>query len=276
MEDQELLRRYAEDASEDAFRQLVERHAGLVYSVALRQLGRPHQAEEVAHAVFTALAKKAAGLSSSTVLAGWLFRATRFAAAKLQRDEGRRQRREQEAAMMMNSQVDPEPEKDWEQIVPMLDAELETLNNTDRAAVLLRFYEGRCFKEVGAALGTSEDAAKMRVSRAVEKLRGRFVKRGVALSVTALTGALGSKAAAATTIAPPQVAAAVMKACLLKSISNSLVEATARKLIWWRWKPVVIWTSAAFILVVAGVTGWRVVNAPVSFPQNVPAWPAAR
>ena len=92
MDDHELLRRYAEEASDDAFRGLVERHAGLVYGVALRQLGRTHQAEEVTHAVFEALARKAAGLRSGTVLAGWLFKATRFAASKLQRDEFTQQR----------------------------------------------------------------------------------------------------------------------------------------------------------------------------------------
>ena len=110
MDDHELLRRYADEASEDAFRQLVERHGGLVYSVAMRQLGHSHQAEDITHAVFVALAAKAGKLPSGTIVAGWLYRATRFAAAKLQRDEGRRSRREEEAVVMMrvNSAQDSE------------------------------------------------------------------------------------------------------------------------------------------------------------------------
>ena len=120
--DDKLLHRYAEEDSEDAFRKLVERHGGLVYGVALRQLGRTHQAEEVTHAVFEALARKAASLRSETVLAGWPFKATRFAASKLKRDEDRHQRREREAAMMMKVQSESGSEAAWEQIVPLLDA----------------------------------------------------------------------------------------------------------------------------------------------------------
>ena len=99
MNDLELLRRYCETASEDAFRQLVDRHLGMVYAVALRQVRNPDWADEVAHAVFIALARKAGSLSERTVLAGWLYRATRFAAGKLLRDEERRARHEKEAAM---------------------------------------------------------------------------------------------------------------------------------------------------------------------------------
>ena len=160
MEDHELLWRFAQNGSEDAFRELVERYGGLLYGVALRRLGNPHQAEEVAHDVFSALAKKAVGLSSTTVLAGWLYKATRFAAAKVQRDEERRQRREQEAAMMMKTQIEVDSGTDWERIVPFLDVELEALGDKDRSAVLLRFFEGRSFTEVGEALGSSESAAK--------------------------------------------------------------------------------------------------------------------
>lgn len=276
MDDHELLRRYVGDGSEDAFRELVERHGGLVYGVALRQLRRPHQADEVAHAVFAALAKKAGSLSSSTVLAGWLFRATRFAAAKLQRDEERRARREQEAALIMNSHVNSGAETDWEQIVPWLDAELEALGDKDRSAVLLRFFEDRSFKEVGETLGASEDAAKMRVSRALDRLRERFLKRGVMLSATALAGAFGSSALAATTTAPPGLVTSVTKACLAKTASNALGEAVALKLEWWKWKPFVIGASAVVALGIALLGGMRALNPPPPPAQKTPAWPVQR
>lgn len=276
MDDHELLRRYAEEDSEEAFRQLVERHGGMVYGVALRQLCRPHQAEEVAHAVFAALAKKASGLRGGTVLAGWLYRATRFAAAKLQRDEGRRHRREQEAAMMMNAQSTSEPEAAWEQIVPLLDAELESLGETDRSAILMRFFENRSFKEVGEALGASEDAAKMRVARALDKLHQRFLKRGVALSVAVLASAFGSQAVAATAVAPSGLAVSVAKTCVAKGVSSALGEAIVRKLAWWKLKPVVIGVSVVVILGIAVFVSFRERNTVATPPVNVPAWPAQR
>lgn len=276
MDDHELLRRYAAEGSEDAFRLLVERHGGLVYSVALRQLRHSHQAEEVTHAVFAALAKKAARLRAGTVLAGWLYRATRFAAAKLQRDEERRQRREQEAAMMMHVQGDSEPGAAWEQIMPLLDAELESLGDKDRSAVLLRFFEDRSFKEVGEALGASEDAAKMRVSRALDKLRRRFLKRGVSLSVTALAGAFGSEALASTATAPPGLAVSVTKTCMAEGVSSALVGAITRKLIWWQWKPVLIGVGTVAVVGGAMFLSWRGLNAPAAPLANPPAWPVQR
>src|SRR5882724_9771270 len=47
MNDSELLRRYAEDASEEAFAELVRRHLHLVYAAAWRQTGDAHRAEDV-------------------------------------------------------------------------------------------------------------------------------------------------------------------------------------------------------------------------------------
>jgi RNA polymerase sigma factor (sigma-70 family) len=291
MDDHELLRRFADESSEEAFRQLVERHGGMVYGVALRQL-HPHQAEEVTQAVFEALAKKAASLSASTILAGWLFRAARFAAVKFQRDEQRRQRREQKAAlgklqhdderrqrrlqgaaMMIHAQSEDEADGTWDQVVPLLDGEIETLSDKDRSAVLLRFYENCSFKEVGEALGTSEDAAKMRVSRAVEKLRQRLLKRGSALTVVALTGILGNQATAAATLVPPELAVSVTKTCVAKGISTTLAKAIARKSVWWKWKPIVIGVSLAVILSMILFVSLRGQNDWVELPANDPAWP---
>jgi RNA polymerase sigma factor (sigma-70 family) len=271
MDDHELLRRYVEDASEDAFCQLVKRHAGLVYGVALRQLRRPHQAEEVTHAVFGALARKAGGLSSSVVVAGWLFRAARFASAKFQRDEERRLRREQEAAMMMHVEAGSEPDVDWEKIVPLLDAELEALAPKDRDAVLLRFFENHSFKEVGDALGASEDAAKMRVSRALEKLHQRFLKRGLVLSATAVAGALESRGTAAV-IPSKELMASVAKSCLGSGAGGSLTDVLVRKLFWWKWKLLIV-GGAAVVLGIALVGGIRVLKTPAPPPQKAPTWP---
>src|SRR5579859_5541770 len=130
MDDWQLLEEYATRNSEEAFRTLVERYAGTVYHAALRQLGNPHAAEEVAQAVFIALAQKARALPRSTVLCGWLFRATRFAVLNLLRDETCRRRYEKQASDFMTPSN--EAETVWQQLAPHLDDALERLPRHDR------------------------------------------------------------------------------------------------------------------------------------------------
>ncbi len=190
LDDLELLRKYAAESSDDAFRTVLERHIGLVHSAALRQVSDSHLAEEVTQAVFVILARKAGSLSSGTLLAGWLFRTTRFVAARAVRDRQLRQLREQEAAHMEHCLSAPANDMAWEDVAPVLDEAMAKLGETDRHAVLLRFFEKKELKEVGRALGSSEDAAKKRVARALDKLRTFLVRRGIMLSSAALAGAL--------------------------------------------------------------------------------------
>lgn len=217
-EDFDLLREYVANQSEAAFRTLVERHVNMVYATALRQIGDAHLAEEATQAVFITLAKKARGLSSSTILAGWLFRAAQFAAAKVQRAEMRRKHWEQQAA-----QMEPNPSDSaaaWEQMAPQLNEALNELKEPDRDALILRFFESKTMAQVGRALGTSEGAAKMRVARALDQLRGIFQARGIALPVTLLTAALS---ASATQAAPIGLAATITTSALLKSTTIPLL-----------------------------------------------------
>ena len=188
-DDVSLLNEYARTNSEAAFAGLVSRHVNLVYSVALRQVRDPHLAEEVTQAVFIILARKAGGLGDKVVLSGWLCRTARFAAENALTIQRRRQRREQEAYMhkVLN---DATTEETWPQIEPLLDDAMKKLGRKDHDAIVLRFFENRDFAEVSAAMGTSEGAAKMRVSRALEKLRGFFAKRGVTSTNTAISGAM--------------------------------------------------------------------------------------
>src|SRR5262249_27467654 len=191
--DAEQLRSFRETGSEEAFREMVHRHLGMVYSVAWRQIRKPDLAEEVAHAVFIALARKANALSDRTVLAGWLYRATRFAASKLLRDEERRVRHEKEAAVEYFNGFSAEPsEAAWMELSPLVFETLDSLSRKDRDAILLRFVENRSFAEVGAALGATEAAAKMRTTRALDKLRKRLNKRGLAVLAASLATGLGA------------------------------------------------------------------------------------
>jgi RNA polymerase sigma factor (sigma-70 family) len=215
MEDLQLLRRYAEDNSEIAFGEIVERHVNLVYSAALRRTGGDaHLAQDVAQLVFTDLARKARSMPRGVVLAGWLHRASRFAAAQLLRSERRRQLREQEAVTMLHAESDP----DWETIRPLLDDALDALPAADRDALVLRFMEQCSLAEVGAALGANEDAARKRVHRALEKLRERFVRQGVATTAAALGAAI---AAHGVQTAPAGLAAMLAGASLATAASGA-------------------------------------------------------
>ncbi len=210
MDDATLLRRYAQARSEGDFAELVRRHLNLVYSAALRQVnGDTHLAQDVTQLVFTDLARKAAQLAGHRVLAGWLFTSTRFAAAKLVRGEHRRRTREQEAQLMQES--DPTAALDWERVRPVLDEALGEMDERDREAILLRYLEGCDFASVGAKLALTDNAARMRVDRAIDKLRALLARRGVTSTAAALSLALANQAVVA---APAGLAATVTGAAL--------------------------------------------------------------
>src|ERR1700722_2992366 len=143
--DIELLRQYFENGSEPAFETLVSRHVGLVYSAALRKTGNAHTAEEITQAVFIILARKAQALRKETILAGWLYQAARLTAANFLRKEIRRAHHEQEVG---TQSLTDEPET-WSQIVPLLEDAMGRLKEKERNAIVLRFFEGKSFREIG-------------------------------------------------------------------------------------------------------------------------------
>src|SRR5437773_2896407 len=223
MEDSELLREFAERGSDAAFTTLVQRYADLVYSTAFRQLRDPHLAQEVAQTVFCLLVRKARSLSKRSALVGWLYRATWFAAADVLRTERRRRERERKAGQMEIQATDTDTA--WEQLSPLLDEAMNQLGEKDRLAVLLRFFQRKPMREVGLALGISEDAAKMRVARSVEKLRGFFARKGVACPAGIIAAVLSEKAIQAAPIGFAQSlgAGAMIKAAGAVTFSSLII-----------------------------------------------------
>jgi len=212
-ETQQLLAEYIENRSEAAFRQIVERYVNLVYSTALRSVnGNRQLAEDITQIVFVHLARKAHKLGAQSTIGGWLHRDTCFVASKVMRQECRRQNREREAALM--SSMPDHSSARLEEVTPLLDQAINALGSDDRTAILLRFFEERDFRSVGLALGTSEDAARMRVGRALDKLQLILQRRGLALSSAALATTLGVKAV---TAAPAGLAATVAGGALAAS-----------------------------------------------------------
>ncbi|MFO1514061.1 MAG: sigma-70 family RNA polymerase sigma factor [Verrucomicrobiota bacterium] len=194
--DAELLRDYAERGLETAFAEIVTRHTNLVYSAALRQVYSPDLARDVTQSVFTDLARKIGGLSGrlspEASLVGWLYRGTRFAARDLNRGEIRRTQRERQAMEQLHPAPEAPPE--WEQLRPALDDAMAELDDTDRDAILLRYFRNHDLRTVGATLGMSDDAAQKRVSRAVERLRELFAKRGVTVGASGLAVVISANA----------------------------------------------------------------------------------
>lgn len=194
MQDNALLTQYVREGSEAAFSQLLARHLPLVYRTCRRELGSETLAEDAAQVVFLLLARKAKSLRTGSSLAGWLYQTAVFVAKDVRKQEARRTRRE-EAAMQEAVHTQAAPASDWDTIEPLLNAALSALKPADRDAVLLRFLEGHTLAETGAKLGLSEDAARMRVTRAVEKLRLYLTSHGAAVTSVILTGLLTSEAA---------------------------------------------------------------------------------
>lgn len=194
-EDVELLQEYAASRSEAAFAELVRRYIDLVYSAALRQLsGDAHSAQDVTQAVFADLARKARRFRAGSSLIGWLYTSTRYAATQVRRTENRRSHREQECHAMNQALESSEHEPSWAELRPVLDGAMHDLSTADRTALLLRFFEHRSLKEVGERLGVTENTARMRIERALAKLRTRLAARGIASTAAALGTAMAQNA----------------------------------------------------------------------------------
>jgi RNA polymerase sigma factor (sigma-70 family) len=223
---QQLLADYVKHGSESAFRELVTRYLDLVYSTALRCVdGDPHRAEDICQTVFLDLARLASRLPHESMLGGWLHRHTCYVSSTVMRGERRRLARERQA-MEMKTLDDP-GDSGLGELGPVLDSAINELEEDDRKAILLRFYERLDLHSVGLALGSSENAAQKRVTRALAQLHSILVHRGVALSLAALTAVLGGEAVVA---APAGLAASIVSTALAGAATGAGVSVTLFKL----------------------------------------------
>ena len=248
-DDLTLLREYSQSHSESAFASLVECHVNLVHSVALRQVRDPYLAEDVTQAVFIILARKAGTLGDNTIISGWLCRVTRYVGFRALRGEWRRQQREQEA--YMQSTLNGPSSEHWMQIAPLLDAAMEKLDCKDHDALVLRFFENKNFSEVGAALGTGEDTARMRVNRALERLRKFFTKRGIDSTTAVIAEQISTHSvqAAPVALAKAVTAVAIAKGATASVSTLTLIKGALEIMAWTKMQTAIV---SIGILLVAG------------------------
>ena len=221
-----LLADFVRTGSEQAFRELVTGYLNLVFSTAVRLLdGEKRLAEDVSQHVFIDLARKAVELPEDVQLGGWLYCHTCFLARKTRRRERRRRVRELRAVEMLS--LADFTEENLRNVGFVLDEAINELKVEDRTAILLRFFEQLDIFSIGTQMDCSEDAARMRVARAVEKLGTSLRRRGVTLSAAGLIFVLTTKI---TSAAPIALAAHISHAAIVTASKSGLSLALLKEL----------------------------------------------
>jgi RNA polymerase sigma factor (sigma-70 family) len=264
--DARLLEQFARNGSEEAFAALVQRHIALVHSMALRHTANPQHAQDITQAVFVILARKAGSLGRRTVLPGWLYHTARLTAANLQRAETSRFRREQEA--YMQSQLE-ESVNDalWRELSPQLDEAMAGLGASERDALVLRYFQNQSMAEVGQFLGLAENTAQKRVSRALEKLRAFFVKRGLDSTTSAIAENISANSVQAVPVALVKsvTAVAVAKGATASTSTLTLIKGALKLMAWTKAKTAVV--AGVVVLLAAGTTTITVKEIKAHRPQ---------
>jgi RNA polymerase sigma factor (sigma-70 family) len=254
-----LLREFAERKSEPAFAEIVRRHLNLVYSVGLRFTRDTEDAQDVAQAVFILLAQKVGSLRERSSLTGWLYETTRFTAMKFLRTRARRAAREQEAAMQSNLN-DAHSDNLWLRLEPLLEEAMSRLSEKDRELIALHFFESKSHAETAAALGIAEWATRKRVARAIEKLRGFFVRRGVAVPAAVLVAVIAANSvqAAPVALAKTVTAAAIAKGATASASTLTLIKGALKLMAWTKMKTAAV--VGVVVILTAGTTTTLVIK----------------
>ena len=263
--DHELLDRFTRNESDEAFAVIVERYIHLVHSVALRHTFNSHHAEEITQAVFIILARRAESLDQRTILSGWLYHTARLTAANFMRAEIRRSRREHES-FMQSEPEEPPSQAIWNELFPLLDGAMSRLGATDRDALVLRYFENKSLSQIGKVLGVGERAAQKRVSRALEKLRRVFAKRGITATTAILATEISMRSVQAAPVGlATKITATAIEGSAVAGSTLTLVNGTLHVMTWLKAKTAIVFGSAALLVAGAGVAlahHGRAISAP--------------
>jgi len=215
MNDSRFLQEYADNGSEQAFSELVKRHANTVYAVCLRRIGDVHLAEDAAQEVFLLLAQKAERLRNRNTLSGWLVQSAVYVSLNIVKVKSHQRKHEEKMGEINKIHSGPEPaEPEWQNLAPFVDSALLNLKDRDRDAVVLRYYQGRSHREIAEILAVSEAAVRKRVSRALDRLKKTLTGQGVVLPAAVIGVLISENAVQA---APP----ALVENCISMGVKKT-------------------------------------------------------
>src|SRR4051812_15709609 len=175
-EDSDDLQQFSTRRDEAAFARLVRRHADFVYATCLRQTRDPSLADDAAQAVFILLARKAGSIRNAAALAAWLHNVSRYASANAMRSEKRRRRHEASVAILETTNSTPVSDAIEHEVTAKLDQAMARLSPRDREVIVMRYFQQKSHEEIADAISGNGHAAKMRVLRALDKLRAALAR----------------------------------------------------------------------------------------------------
>ncbi|HVT91076.1 MAG TPA: sigma-70 family RNA polymerase sigma factor [Tepidisphaeraceae bacterium] len=219
-DDMNLLRAWTHDRNREALGELIGRHINFVYATARRQVGDAHLAEDITQAVFILLLQKAHYIKSEAAMTSWLFTTTRYAAANATKMLRRRKHYELAAAQISKSNCTADENAE---LAPLLNDAIDRLPRLDRTCVIMSFLQQKTHREVAMATGISEEAARKRTSRAVEKLRTFFASRGAVVGTGAIVVTLAHQTAAPATIVESTLNVAILAQSAAEMSSASII-----------------------------------------------------
>jgi RNA polymerase sigma-70 factor (ECF subfamily) len=190
--DSQLLEAFVRRRDEMAFTTLVRRHSQMVWQICRRYLFGIHDAEDAFQATFVVLAQRAPQIGRRELLANWLYGVAQRVARRAQAVASRRHQREgQSLEMAERAAAAPQIDPNLKRVVH---EEVNHLPAKYRAPVLLCYLENRTHEEAAHELQCPLGTVKGRLSRALETLRTRLVRRGLALSAGTVAVALSQSA----------------------------------------------------------------------------------
>jgi RNA polymerase sigma factor (sigma-70 family) len=248
--DRRLLEQFLHQGDQAAFEAVVRLHGPMVWGICRRLLGNAPDAEDAFQATFLVLVRKAGAIGRRELLANWLFGVARRTALKARTLRARRCRREKGGGAMTEPAA-PEP-TEIADLRSVLDEELARLGDKYRQPVVLCYLEGRTRQEAAQILGWPLGTVAGRLARALDLLRPRLQRRGLAVSPALLATALAEQVAPALVSATVQAAALVAAgpaaAVGIPAPVAALTKGVTRAMAMTKWK-------IALVLLALGVLG---------------------